>query len=233
MATPHINAKKGDFAKTVLFPGDPLRAKYIAETFLEDAKQVCDVRNMFGFTGKYKGKEVSVMGSGMGIPSASIYAKELITEFGVEKLIRVGTAGAISKEVKLRDIVIAQGACTDSSVNRQRMQGFDFAAISNFKLLRDVANKAEEMKLRYQVGNVFTSDLFYTPNPSLFDDMEKMGVQAVEMEAAGLYGVAAEFGAKALCVVTISDHIRTGEKCSAEERQTTFNDMIKVVLESI
>ncbi|GAA5186140.1 purine-nucleoside phosphorylase [Ferrimonas gelatinilytica] len=233
MATPHINAPEGAFADTVLFPGDPLRAKYIAETFLDDVEQVTDVRNMLGFTGTYKGKRVSVMGSGMGIPSCSIYAKELITEYGVKNLIRVGSCGAISTDVKVRDVIIGLGACTDSKVNRTRFKDNDFAAIADYGLLRKVVDAAEKASIPVRIGNVFSADLFYTPDPEMFDVMEKMGVLGVEMEAAGLYGVAAEYGANALCVVTVSDHIRTGEATSAEERQTTFNEMLVMTLDSL
>ncbi|GGJ04058.1 purine nucleoside phosphorylase DeoD-type 2 [Shewanella hanedai] len=232
MATPHINAADGAFAETVLFPGDPLRAKYIAETFLENVEQVTDVRNMFGYTGTYKGTRISVMGSGMGIPSASIYATELIKDYGVKNLIRVGTCGAISTDVKVRDVIIGMGACTDSQVNRLRFKGQDFAAIADYSLLSAVVKAAEAKGTKFRVGNVFSADLFYTPDPSMFDVMEKMNILGVEMEAAGLYGVAAEFGAKALCVVTVSDHIRTGEKTSSDERQTTFNEMIEMTLEA-
>ncbi|MCL1088281.1 purine-nucleoside phosphorylase [Shewanella profunda] len=232
MATPHINAVEGAFAETVLFPGDPLRAKYIAETFLENVEQVNDVRNMLGFTGTYKGKRISVMGSGMGIPSCSIYATELIRDYGVKNLIRVGTCGAISTDVKVRDVIIGMGACTDSQVNRLRFKGQDFAAIADYELMNAVIESAKVKGTKIRVGNVFSADLFYTPDPQMFDVMEKMGVLGVEMEAAGLYGVAHEFGARALCVVTVSDHIRTGEKTSAEERQTTFNDMIIMTLDA-
>ncbi|GCF89351.1 purine-nucleoside phosphorylase [Shewanella sp. NKUCC05_KAH] len=232
MATPHINAVEGAFAETMLFPGDPLRAKYIAETFLENVEQVTDVRNMLGFTGTYKGKRISVMGSGMGIPSCSIYATELIRDYGVKNLIRVGTCGAISTDVKVRDVIIGMGACTDSAVNRLRFKGQDFAAIANYELMNAVIESAKARGTKVRVGNIFSADLFYTPDPQMFDVMEKMGVLGVEMEAAGLYGVAHEFGARALCVVTVSDHIRTGEKTSAEERQTTFNDMIIMTLEA-
>jgi purine-nucleoside phosphorylase len=232
MATPHINAVPGAFAETMLFPGDPLRAKYIAETFLENVEQVTDVRNMLGFTGTYKGKRISVMGSGMGIPSASIYAYELIKEYGVKNLIRVGTCGAISTDVKVRDVIIAMGACTDSKVNRLRFKDNDFAAIADYNLLSAVVDSAKEHGTKIRVGNVFSADLFYTPDPQMFDVMEKMGVLGVEMEAAGLYGVAHELGANALCVVTVSDHIRTGEKTTSDERQTTFNDMIIMTLDA-
>lgn len=233
MATPHINAVEGAFAETVLFPGDPLRAKYIAETFLENVEQVTDVRNMLGFTGTYKGKRVSVMGSGMGIPSCSIYATELIKDYGVKNLIRVGTCGAISTDVKVRDVLIGMGACTDSQVNRLRFKGQDFAAIADYELMNAVIESAKASDIKVRVGNVFSADLFYTPDPQMFDVMEKMGVLGVEMEAAGLYGVAHEFGARALCVVTVSDHIRTGEKTTSDERQTTFNDMIVMTLDAV
>jgi len=231
--TPHINAEAGAFAKTVLFPGDPLRAKFIAETFLEDVKQVTDVRNMFGFTGTYKGKEVSVMGSGMGIPSCSIYATELITEYGVENIIRVGTCGAVSPDVKVLDVIIGMGASTDSAVNRTRFKGYDFAAIADYGLLRKAVESAEAKEISVKVGNIYSADLFYTPEPEMFDLMEKYNILGIDMEAAGLYGVAAEFGAKALTILTVSDHIRTGEKTSAEERQTSFKEMILVALNSL
>ncbi|RTR37425.1 purine-nucleoside phosphorylase [Shewanella canadensis] len=232
MATPHINAPEGAFADTVLFPGDPLRAKYIAETFLENVELVTDVRNMFGYTGTYKGTRISVMGSGMGIPSCSIYATELIKDYGVKNLIRVGTCGAVSTDVKVRDVLIGMGACTDSQVNRLRFKGQDFAAIADYGLLSAVVKAAEAKGTKFRVGNMFSADLFYTPDPEMFDVMEKMDILGVEMEAAGLYGVAAEFGAKALCVCTVSDHIRTGEKTSSDERQTTFNEMIEMTLEA-
>ncbi|WP_340621623.1 purine-nucleoside phosphorylase [Xenorhabdus siamensis] len=233
MATPHINAEMGDFADVVLMPGDPLRAKYIAETFLEDARQVNNVRGMLGFTGTYKGRRISVMGHGMGIPSCSIYAKELITEFGVKKIIRIGSCGAVSKDIKIRDVVIGMGACTDSKVNRVRFKDHDFAAIADFDLVRNAVDAAKAKNINTRVGNIFSIDLFYTPDTQLFDIMEKYGILGVEMEAAGIYGVAAEFGAKALTICTVSDHIRTGEQMTAEERQTTFNDMIEIALESV
>jgi len=232
MATPHINAEAGAFAKTVLFPGDPLRAKFIAETFLEEVEQVTDVRNMLGFTGTYKGKKVSVMGSGMGIPSCSIYAKELITEYGVENIIRVGTCGAVSKEIKVLDVIIGMGASTDSKVNRMRFNDHDFAAICDYTLLKKAVDAADRKGVNVRVGNIYSADLFYTPQPVMFDLMEKLNILGVDMEAAGLYGVAAEFGAKALTILTVSDHIRTGEQTTAEERQTKFNEMIQIALEA-
>ena len=231
--TPHINAKPGDFAETCLMPGDPLRARHIAENFFEEVRQVTDVRNMLGFTGTYQGLRVSVMGSGMGIPSASIYYKELITEYHVKNLIRVGSCGAISKEVQVRDIVIGMGACTDSKVNRMRFKDHDFAAIADYGLLERAANSARNLKLPVKVGNLFSADLFYNPDASMFDIMEKHGILGVEMEAAGLYGACAEFDAKGLAICTVSDHIRTGEALPPEDRQSTFNEMIEVALQSL
>ena len=232
MATPHINAQAGDFAETVLMPGDPLRAKYIAETFLDDVKQVCDVRNMFGYTGTYKGKKVSVMGHGMGIPSCCIYVHELIAEYGVKNVIRVGSCGAVRDDVKLMDVVIGMGASTDSKVNRIRFNNHDFAAIADFGLLEEAVNQARAQEVPVKVGNVFSADLFYTPEADLFEKMEKLGILGVDMEAAGIYGVAADLGAKALTILTVSDHIIRGEKLSSEDRQKSFNDMMKVALET-
>ncbi|MBG6240826.1 MAG: purine-nucleoside phosphorylase [Candidatus Symbiopectobacterium sp. Dall1.0] len=233
MATPHINAEKGDFADVVLMPGDPLRAKYIAETFLENACEVNNVRGMLGYTGNYKGRAISVMGHGMGIPSCSIYTKELITEYDVKTIIRVGSCGAVREDVKLYDVVIGMGACTDSKVNRLRFKDHDFAAIADFDLVRNAVDAAQDKGITVRVGNLFSADLFYTPDPQMFDVMEKYGILGVEMEAAGIYGVAAEFGAKALAICTVSDHIRTGEQTTSHERQTAFNDMITIALESV
>ena len=230
--TPHINAKAGDFAETVLMPGDPLRAKYIAENFLQGARQVTDVRNMLGFTGEYQGKKLSVMGSGMGIPSASIYARELIADYGVKSIIRVGSCGAVSEDINLRDLVIGMGACTDSNVNRVRFKGYDFAAIADYGLLEKAVNTARNRKLPVRVGNLFSADLFYTPDTDMFQVMAKYGVLGVEMEAAGLYGVAAELGAKALTICTVTDHILRGEAMAAADRQTSLTDMIELALES-
>ncbi|WP_196160606.1 purine-nucleoside phosphorylase [Reinekea sp. G2M2-21] len=232
MATPHIKAEKGDFAETVLMPGDPLRAKHIAETFLTDAVLVNEVRNMYGYTGTYKGKTVSVMGSGMGIPSISIYAKELITEFGVKNIIRVGTCGALKDDIQLRDVIIAMGASTDSNVNRARLQGYDYAAIANYDLLEASVKAARGAGKQVRVGNVFSADLFYSPVDGIMQTLANMNVLAVEMEAAGLYGVAAEYGANALAMMTVSDHILRHEALSADDRQTTFNDMIEITLDA-
>lgn len=230
MATPHINAAQGDFAETVLMPGDPLRAKHIAETFLTDAVCVNTVRNMLGYTGTYKGKKVSVLGSGMGIPSMSLYATELAKFYGVKNIIRIGSCGGLPLSVKVRDVVIGMGASTDSNVNRNRLAGMDFAAMASYSLLEKAVTVARSKDIDVKVGNVFTADLFYNPDPTVFDTLEKYGVLAVEMEAAGLYGVAAEYGINALAIFTVSDHIRTGEALSAELRQTSFNEMVEVAL---
>lgn len=233
MPTPHISAEKGEFAPTILLPGDPLRAQHIAENFLDEAKQITAVRNMLGFTGSFDGIPVSVMGTGMGIPSASIYATELVAEYGVERLIRVGSCGAVTESVKVRDVILAIGACTDSLVNRVRYGNYDFAAIADYWLLKAAEEAAKAKGINVKVGNVHSADLFYNPDPAAFDRMETMGVLAVEMEAAGLYGVAAEKGARALTICTVSDHIRTGEATSSDERQQTFDEMVEIALDAI
>lgn len=232
MPTPHISAARGDFAETVLLPGDPLRARHIAEEFLEGATEVTAIRNMLGFTGTYRGTRVSVMGTGMGIPSASIYATELVREFGVKQLVRVGTCGGIAHDVQIRDIVIATGACTDSGVNRARYRGWDFAAVADFELVRKAVDASRAAGVSVRTGLVHTADLFYNPTPDAFDVMDKMGVLAVEMEAAGLYGVAAETGAAAVAICTVSDHVRTGASTSPDERETSFGAMVRIALES-
>lgn len=227
----HINAKKGEIAETILLPGDPLRAKYIAETFLEDVVQYNDVRNMFGYTGTYKGERISVQGTGMGVPSISIYINELMEEYGVQKLIRVGTCGAIQKDVQLRDVIIAQGATTNSTMNQIIFDKINYAPIADFDLLSKAYETGIEKGLNLRVGNVFTEDLFYNE----FSDHEQLaqyGVLAVEMETSALYTLAAKHGRQALAILTVSDHILTGEATSAEERQLTFNDMIEVALDA-
>lgn len=232
MATPHINANPGDFAETVLMPGDPQRAKYIAENFLDDAVQVTDVRGMLGFTGFYKGKKLSVMGHGMGAPSASIYIHELINHYGAKNLIRIGSCGAIHDDVKLMDIVIAMGASTDSKMNRTRLRDHDFAAIANYDLLRNAVDIAKEKSLSVKVGNVFSSDMFYRPDEDFYPLLAKYGVYGVEMEACALYSLAAEFGVRALAICTVTDHILRHEALSSEDRVTTLNDMIGLALET-
>lgn len=233
MATPHIEADSGRFAETVLLPGDPLRAKFIADHFLENVEQVNGVRNMLGFSGSYHGTPVSVMGSGMGIPSISIYAKELITEYGVKNLIRVGSCGAVSKEVKLRDVLLGMGGCTDSGVNRARFGGYDFAAIADYELLHAHVEAARELGIPVKIGNLFSADLFYSPQPEMFDRMEAMGVLGIEMEAGGLYGVCAEFGTRGMTICTVSDHIRTGESTTSEEREQGFTAMMEIALKAV
>jgi purine-nucleoside phosphorylase len=232
MPTPHINAEPGDFAPTVLMPGDPLRAKYIAETFLDSPRQVTDVRNALGFTGTYGDLQVSVMPHGMGIPSASIYFTELMEHYGVERIIRVGSCGTVHPDVELRDVVIAMGASTDSTVNRTRFMGHDLAALASFDLVRHAVETAESKKLSFHVGNIFSADLFYTPEPELFELMATYHILGVEMETAGLYTLAAEHDVEALAVCTVSDNIRTGERLSSADRQTGFDDMIGLALET-
>lgn len=232
MPTPHINAQPGEFADVVLMTGDPLRAQLIAKSYLENARLVSSVRNMYGYTGSYKGRHLSVMAHGMGIPSASIYATELINEYGVKTLIRVGTCGSLTNELVLRDIVLAMGASTDSNVNRQRFMGYDFAAIADYELLRITVDTARELGTRVTVGNVFTSDLFYTVQPAILSSLARMRLLAVEMELAGIYSVAAEYGARAMGILTVSDQLLTGEASTVEERQSSFCTMMKVALET-
>lgn len=227
----HINAKQGDIAEVILLPGDPLRAKYIAENFLENVTCYNEVRNMFRYTGTYKGKRVSVQGTGMGVPSISIYTTELMEEYNVQKLIRVGTCGAIQKDVKVRDVILAQSASTDSKMNEIIFNGIDFAPTADFDLLLKAYNAGVNAGLNLKVGNIFTADMFYSEE-NQNEKLARYGVLAVEMESAALYTLAAKFGRKALSVLTVSDHIITGEVTTSEERQTTFNDMIVVALEA-
>lgn len=232
MPTPHIQAERGDFADVVLMPGDPLRAQFIANEFLQSPRLVNEVRNMYGYTGTYGKRRVSVMAHGIGTPSCMIYATELIQEFGVKVLIRVGSCGALAADVKLGDVIVASGASTDSKVNRMRFMDHDFAAVADFELLMGAVQAARAQNTPVHVGNVFSSDFFYTPQPQMFDVLEKMRVIAVEMEIAGFYGVAAEYGARALGILTVSDHIRRHEKMSAEQRRGGFAAMIKIALET-
>jgi purine-nucleoside phosphorylase len=233
MVTPHINAEDGAFAEVILLPGDPLRAKFIAETFLENPKEVTNVRNILGYTGQYKDKRVSVMGTGMGIPSISIYAKELITEYNVKSLIRVGSSGSIADHLELGDIVVGVGASTDSGVNRARFFNADFSATASWELLHNFVHSAESMGKNVHVGNIFSGDLFYDPRKVTFDLMQKMGILAVEMEAAGLYGVASEYGAQALAVATVSDVISKNLQMSSEEREIGLRTMVEITLDSL
>ena len=233
MATKHMNAAPGDFAETVLMPGDPLRAQYIADSYLDDARRVTDVRNMWGFTGKYKGHAISVMAHGMGIPSASIYCTELITEYGVKRVIRVGSCGTSHPDVKLRDIIIGMGASTDSGVNRMRFGGYDLAALATFDLVRKAVAAAEQQGVRYHVCNLFSGDLLYTPDADMFEILAKYNIYGIEMEAAGIYPIAAEYDVEALAICTVSDDIPSGAALSSTERQTTFDAMILVALETV
>jgi len=233
MATKHMNAAPGDFADTVLMPGDPLRAQYIADTYFDDSRRVTDVRNMWGYTGTYKDHPVSVMAHGMGIPSASIYTTELIAEYGVKRVIRVGSCGTSHPDVKLRDIIIGMGACTDANINRIRFGGYDYAPIASFDLLRKAVAAAEQQNVRHHVGNLFSGDLFYTPDTAMFETMAKYNVYGIEMEAAGIYPIAVEHDAEALAICTVSDDIPSGKALSSEDRQTTFDEMIVVALETV
>jgi purine-nucleoside phosphorylase len=228
--TPHIKATPDDFAKTVLMPGDPLRAKYIAENFLESAELVNNVRGINGYTGKYKGERVSVMASGMGIPSIGIYSYELYNFFGVESIIRVGSVGGISDGVKLRDIIFGLGASTTSNFAVQYGLEGSFAPICDYGLLKIAIQEAEKLGVRYAVGNILSSDVFYNADPTASDKWRGMGILGVEMEAAGLYMNAAKAGKRALAVCTVSDHLYTGESLSSDERQSSFSDMIEIAL---
>lgn len=229
--TAHNSAKAGDFAKTVLMPGDPLRAKYIAETYLENPRQVNAVRNMFGYTGTYKGKEISVMGGGMGMPSIGIYSYELFNFYDVDQVIRIGSAGAFQDNIKLMDVVIGMGACTDSNYAYQYGLPGTFAPIADYELLNRAVETAKRQGTNVVVGNVLSSDVFYNAMSNVNDLWRDMGVLAVEMEAATLYMNAAKAGKKALCMLTISDHLYTGESLSAEDRQLGFGKMMEIALE--
>lgn len=229
--TPHIGAKQGEIAETILLPGDPLRAKYIAETFLEDVIQFNTVRNMFGYTGTFQGKRISVMGTGMGVPSIGIYSYELIAFYGVKNLIRIGTAGSLHESVKIRDVVIGMGASTNSRFAHQYGLPGTFAPIASYDLVKKAADTAQELGMdNVKVGNILTSDVFYDADPEAWKKWSEMGVMAVEMEAAALYMNAAKLGAKALCILTISDSLVTHEATTAEERQETFTDMMQIAL---
>ena len=227
----HIDAKKGEIAETVLLPGDPLRAKWIAETFLEDVTCYNKVRNMFGFTGSYKGRKISVQGTGMGVPSISIYAHELINEFNVKNLIRVGSAGSYQKNVKIRDIVIAMAASSTSGINQARFEGADFAPTASFELFQQAVALAKEKKINIKAGNVLTSDEFYADEFESYQKWSKFGVLCVEMETSGLYTIAAKHKVHALSLLTISDSLVTGEKTTTKERETTFKEMVEIALD--
>ncbi len=230
--TPHIEACRGDFAETVLMPGDPLRAQALAKNHLDDVRLVNSVRNMFGFTGTFKGRPVSIMGSGMGMPSISIYAHELFDYYDVKQIIRVGTCGGLLPDMHVGDLVLASTASTDSAMNRQRFSGWDFAANADFELLRRVHEKAVQSGLKIRTGNVFASDWFYNPDETFIAKVQKMGVLALDMESAALYALAHQHGRKALTILSVSDVIPTGEQASHEVRQNAFGAVIEVVLEA-
>ena len=229
----HIAAKNGEIADTILLPGDPKRAKWIAENFLENAVCYTDIRGMLGFTGTYKGKRISVQGTGMGIPSMSIYITELMKDYGVKTLIRVGSAGSYQEDVKIRDIVVALSTSTDSNINNRRFKGASFAPTVNFDLLSKVLKTAEEKNIKIKAGNILTSDEFYNDDPSYFKKWAEFGVLAVEMETAALYTLASKYKAKALSILTISDSLVSPEITSSEEREKTFNEMIELALETV
>lgn len=228
----HIAAKNGEIADTVLLPGDPKRAKWIAENFLENAVCYTDIRGILGFTGTYKGKRISVQGTGMGIPSMSIYITELMKDYGVKTLIRVGSAGSYQEEVKIRDIVVALSTSTDSNINNRRFKGASFAPTVNFDLLSKVLKTAEEKNIKIKAGNILTSDEFYNDDPTYFKKWAEFGVLAVEMETAALYTLASKYKVKALSILTISDSLVSPEITSSEEREKTFNEMIELALET-
>ncbi len=227
----HIEAKEGEIASTVLLPGDPLRAKYIAENFLTDAICYNEVRGMYGYTGTYKGKRVSIQGSGMGIPSISIYLNELITSYKAENLIRIGSCGSMQANIKIRDVVLAMSASTDSHINKIRFNGMDYASTANFNLLKKAYDVAFKKDIPVKVGSVLTTDTFYNDDPNSWKHWANYGVLAVEMETAVLYTLAAKFKVNALSILTVSDSLVTREETTSEERQKTFNQMVEVALE--
>ncbi|MEM8955839.1 MAG: purine-nucleoside phosphorylase [Verrucomicrobiota bacterium] len=233
MSTPHIAAHPGDFAPTVLMPGDPLRAKHIAETFLTDATQVTAIRNMFGYSGTFNGTPVSVMGSGMGIPSISIYAHELFTTFNVQNIIRVGSCGAVLPHVQLRDVVIGATASTDSAVNLTRFKDPKYLPTAHPALLENAVAAAKNLNIKTHVGEIFSADLFYHPHDDAFDPIIERGVLGIDMEAAGLYGCAEHCQKNALAICTVSDQIHTGERLTTADRESTFNEMIQITLNSL
>lgn len=229
----HIGAKVGEIAEKVLLPGDPLRAKYIAENYFTNLTQYNNVRGMYGYTGTYKGERISVQGTGMGIPSISIYVNELINDYHVKKFIRVGTCGAIQKDIKVRDIILAQGSTTDSQTNRMIFSGIDYAPLADFFLLKQAYEIGVNKGLDLQVGNVFTSDTFYRENATEINHLlTRYNVLAIEMETTALYTLAAKFNCQALSILTVSDHILTGEETTAYERQTSFHKMMEIALET-
>ncbi len=233
MSTPHIDAAPGAFAELLLLPGDPLRARHVANSLLTHAVEVTNIRNMLGYTGEWNGQRVSVMGSGIGIPSAMLYATELIRDYGVRRLVRIGTCGGLADDVQLGELLLVQGASTDSSVNRLRFGGHDFAATASWALLSRVAAAAQAAGSAIRVGNVFTSDFFYHPDAGLTKLLRRFGILALDMETAGLYGLASELGAEALSVLTVSDHLMRDAHMSVAERETGIDAMTRLVLDAL
>jgi len=233
VSTPHINSKKNDFSDVVLMPGDPVRAKYIAEKYLNNYVQVNNTRLMLAYTGFYKNRKISIMSHGIGIPSASLYTRELIVEFNVKKILRIGTCGAVRDDIKLRDIVISMGASTDSKVNRIGFNNHDFSAIADFNMIYNIVSVAKKMGTKISIGNFFTTDSFYNDDNKMLEILKKYNIIGVDMETAGIYGVASELKAQALSICTVSDHIVKKESLSSTERESSFNDMIELALESV
>ncbi|WAI11720.1 MAG: purine-nucleoside phosphorylase [Buchnera aphidicola (Macrosiphum albifrons)] len=233
MSTPHINSKKNDFSDVVLMPGDPVRAKYIAEKYLNNYIQVNNTRLMLAYTGFYKNRKISIMSHGIGIPSASLYTRELIVEFNVKKILRIGTCGAVRDDIKLRDIVISMGASTDSKVNRIGFNNHDFSAIADFDMIYNIVSVAKKMKTKISIGNFFTTDSFYNDDDEMIKILKKYNIIGVDMETAGIYGVASKLKVQALSICTVSDHIVKKESLSSTERESSFNDMIELALESV
>ncbi|MGM0414736.1 MAG: purine-nucleoside phosphorylase [Bacillota bacterium] len=229
--TVHIGAEKGEIAETVLLPGDPLRAKYIADNYLEDVECYNEVRGMYGYTGFYKGKKVSAQGSGMGMPSLSIYVNELVQEYGVKKIMRVGSCGAISERVNVRDVILAIGACSNSKMNDIRFNGQSYSPTASYQLLQSAYQTAEANGVDVEVGNIYSSDMFYQDDSNWYEVWKEYGVLAVEMETAELYTLAARHNIEALSILTVSDSIVTGEETTSEEREKTFTDMMEIALE--
>lgn len=232
MATSHINAKKGDFSDFVLMPGDPIRARYIAKNYLNNAIEVTNVRSMLGFTGDYKGKRISVMSHGIGIPSCLIYVYELIKEYNVKKIIRIGTCGTVCEDINLNDIIICLGASTDSKINRLRFRNNDFAAVADFDLVCNLVFASKDLGMQVNVGNFFTTDLFYHNNDDMLQSIKQFNIIGIEMETAGLYSISAELGIKSASICTVSDHITKNSRISSQDRESSLDKMIKIALNS-
>lgn len=233
MITPHINARKGDFSDSVLMPGDPVRAKYIADNYLSNVVEVTNVRSMLGFTGWYKGRKISVMSHGIGIPSCLIYVHELVKEFNVNKIIRIGTCGTVIHTININDIIICLGASTDSKVNRLRFNDNDFSSVANFYLVNNLVQSAQNLKIIVKVGNFFTTDLFYSTINDVLETIQKYNILGIDMETAGLYSLALEYGIQSASICTVSDHILKKQKISFKDRESNLDKMIRVSLESL